>query len=223
MRLVAPLLIWLCLAGLASGLRPVRKSLEPARPLARAEDVWLQLLGEGRGLLARVLWFKMDLLDEELGNLGMTERKELEVLPLLRLITYLDPSMEDAYDILAHYLWKYFKRSDDALAIAEEGARFNPGGYVCNWRVAFLCSRLKLWEKSRDYAVAAYRNTQDALQQNAALRLVYHAAVQLKDPGLGIHTVDVMRRIGRVPPSYEPQYRKWVEELSSRTPPKVKE
>lgn len=215
MRMFTLLALWLGLAGLSSGLRPVRLALEPPRPVTRAEDVWLQLLGEGRGLLARILWFKMDLLDEELNHMGKLELKEKEVLPLLRLVTYLDPSIEDAYDILAHNLWKYLKREKDALQIAEEGAQRNPRGFLCNWRVAFLYSKLGKWEQTRDFAVIAFRNTEDALQQNSALRLVYHAAVKLNDPGLGRYTVEVMRRVGRVPPSYEPQYQKWLRQLNS--------
>ncbi len=53
-------------AALEGPLNAEYLQMNPVKPVIRYQDVLLDLLGEGRTMLARYLWFKMDLLHEQM-------------------------------------------------------------------------------------------------------------------------------------------------------------
>jgi tetratricopeptide (TPR) repeat protein len=86
-----------------------------------ASSLW-RFLGGVRSSLAAFLWLKIDKIHHEYyGDLY----REQELMPLYRLVTWLDPKWEDAYFVGSYMLYLY-KRSEESLLFAKEGVRMNP-------------------------------------------------------------------------------------------------
>lgn len=73
----------------------------------------MDLLGESRTILARYLWFTAENYHEMLEKQGASGFKEKDVIPIYRIISHLDPKLEDAYDILAADMFFGFKDPRD--------------------------------------------------------------------------------------------------------------
>ncbi|MBN9420247.1 MAG: hypothetical protein J0I12_32655 [Candidatus Eremiobacteraeota bacterium] len=206
--------LWLGVAGLAGYLKPEYVKLNPVKPMVRYQDVLLDLLGEGRTMLARYLWFKMDTMHEEQDDQKVATFKQKEVVPLLRMINYLDPYLTDAYDTLSYELYYGYHKLDNAIELIEEGLRYSPKAYDLNFRRAFYAEKQKDYMTSFDYARRALEADQDETHNLAALRTMYRATVQAHDPRTGMQVVDRLTAlIGRNP--YPDQYRRWKEEMKS--------
>ena len=205
---------WICLAALSHGLRDQHRQMLPQRPVVRLEDVLLDLMGEGRTVLARYLWFKMDLIHEQLDDDGVPTFHQKQVVPLLRMITFLDPFLVDAYDTLAYELHKGYRRSDAATDLVAEGLKFNPDSFALHFRQSFLFKDKKNWPKVLEEGLQALRCAGDDLEKGNALRMLYYSAVNLNKPRLGIEVVDQIRgSASEPPPVYREQYLRWKEEL----------
>jgi len=215
-RWVVLLSCWLGVAGLSWHLRPQHRLLEPSQPLVRYQDVWLELLGEGRTLLARWLWFKMDLVHEEEDSRGVEVFQQKEVVPFLRMITYLDPHFVEAYDVIAYDLHRGYGQTQLAIEIVEEGLKYSPGSYHLNFRRALLALQEKDTINALEYAKRAFY-AQDDPEANKLLplKIMYRCALQQDDAHLGLAVIDHMLKMGaRVPD--EVQYRRWLREAQGR-------
>lgn len=122
--------------------------MQAKKPIIRSQDLFLDLLGEGRTLLARLLWFQADLYHEQQDSVGVNVFQQKEVIPLLRMVTYLDPSFVDAYDVIAYDLDEGFGQTLQAIDLVEEGLVYNPQSYALNFHRALLA------EKQRDSIAA---------------------------------------------------------------------
>lgn len=211
MRVIA--LIWLTAALLCSYLRAAHARLEPPKPIVRYQDVLLDLMGEGRTVLARLLWFKMDMMHEQQDDLNVATFKQKEVVPLLRMINYLDPTLTDAYDTLAYELYKGYAQLDKAIELIEEGLVYSPGSYELNFRRAFFAERQNDWAMAFEHAQTAFNHAgEDDLKRLAALRCMYRSAVALDQPEIGLVVLDWMTRLsGRQ--NHPEQYRIWKKRL----------
>lgn len=207
------LALWVGLAAFSWPLRQAHEKMQPAKPLIRAQDVLLDLIGEGRTMLARLLWFQMDLMHEQQDESGVDTFKQKELVPLLRMITYLDPTFVDAYDTLAYELYKGFQHIDTSIELIDEGLRFNPDSFDLNWRRAFFAEKKMDWDNALLYSNRAYKLAKTDLELLATLRCLYRCAVHRNDPYLGLQVVDLMRGSGAVPAIYQRQYEKWQNEL----------
>ena len=85
------------LMGTVSDFWYERHFLPPAETRGR-QSALIEVVGEFKTILARYLYYKMEIYHEVLEEQGMDKEKDAEVMPLLRMMTLLDPSMTDTYD-----------------------------------------------------------------------------------------------------------------------------
>ncbi|MCA9794210.1 MAG: hypothetical protein KC910_20520 [Candidatus Eremiobacteraeota bacterium] len=148
----------------------------------RAEEAaMLDLLGESRTVLARALWFKMDLFHEVLDDEGVDFAKQTEVLPLLRLVSLLDPSFVDAFDTIAWDLWKGHKQPEKALEIVEEGLGQNPGNVQLLVRKAMICISLERYEEAAEASRQALDRAGNDFDVLDAARVAWRSYKELGD------------------------------------------
>jgi hypothetical protein len=129
--------IWVVTIAVILGLNLVLPSwnekelqLPHAGPRSRA-DVLLDVFGEARTVMARWLWFKMDLLHEQLDGKGIPHNQQKDLMPYLRLITLFDHHIDDAYDLIANDLYGGEKMKKEAHEILEEGRATTPRARRC--------------------------------------------------------------------------------------------
>lgn len=207
------LALWLVAAGLAGPLKRESLKMSPTKPVIRYQDVLLDLLGEGRTMLARYLWFKMDTMHEEQDDQGVATFKQKEVVPLLRMINYLDPYLTDAYDTLAYELYKGYDQTDKALELVEEGLLFSPDSFELNFRKAFLAERKGDTATAFEFARRALAADQEEMHNLMALRTMYRSAVRFQDAKTGVEVVDLISRLTGGANPYKEQYLRWKKEL----------
>jgi len=139
-------------------------------------EVLIDVLGEVKTVMARYLWFRMDLFHEVLDTQGVAAEKQAEVLPLLRIITLLDPSLTDSYDQIVWDLYKGHNDVETAFEILDEGLRRNPESYELNFRKALLLFLEEDYDETRRYAANALTLTKDEVRLADCLRLIYWSA-----------------------------------------------
>ena len=180
--------IW-CLAvvsgAVISGHQPAERL---ATPLERSRnDVMLDVLGQSRTLLARYLWFKMDIFHEILDEQGVQVEKQVQVLPLLRLVTLLDPTITDAYDIIAYDLVKGHGQVEQAIDILDEGLDRDPTNTTLLMRKALILVQRKRFAEALAPAEKATALVSDEFDILNANRLLYWSAK-------GAKRTDLMRK-----------------------------
>lgn len=148
-------------------------------PARDRSDVLLDVFGEFRTVLARYLWFKMDLFHEVLDDEGVENSKQVEVLPLLRMISLLDPSMVDAYDNIAWDLYHGHRQTEQALEILEEGLAKNDNNFQLNFRYALILYKEKRMEEAMVYSQVAVSLAQDEFDKLNSNRLLYNSSKTL--------------------------------------------
>ncbi|MFN8611028.1 MAG: hypothetical protein U0931_26030 [Vulcanimicrobiota bacterium] len=206
---------WLGVAALAHLLTGQHQRYQAARPIYRAQDLFLDLLGEGRTLLARVLWFKADLYHEQQDTTGVDVFKQKEVIPLLRMVTYLDPSLADAYDVIAYDLDEGFGQTRAAVDLVDEGLLYNPRSYSLNFRRALLAE--KQLDSIRAYLCArrAFSSPDPDTNQYLAVKLLRRATLRMRDARSGLEVVELIKGLGF--PDPDPSLTQaWREELQGK-------
>lgn len=134
--------LWLLVVGVGYGIGNWHQDLfYRAGPLARPKQgpaVLLDAFGEGKTLLARYLYFKAEIYHEVLDLQGVPHAKQKDAMPLLRMVTYLDPSLTETFDIIAWDLWKGWGEEKQALDLLEEAITYNPSSHLLWFRHAFI-------------------------------------------------------------------------------------
>lgn len=163
----------------------------PEQSARTSRDVLLEVFGESRTIMARALWFKMDIYHEVLDEQGVPHERQGEVFPLLRLVTQLDPHFEDAYDILAWDLTAGYKRPEAALEVLEEGLAYNPQSRLLHFRKAMILQKQGRHSEALRHATRAYLLAHDTTGQYEtgsehfnrlnALRLMFASQRALED------------------------------------------
>ncbi len=206
------LLVWVSVALLSDHLRALHTKLEPEKPMVRLQDVLLDLLGEGRTVLARLLWFKMDMIHEQLDDNGVSTFRQGELVPLLRMINFLDPYLADAYDTLAYELYRGHNEIDEAIDLVDEGLLFNPESWDLAFRRAFFAEKKKDWAMTLEMTNRSLTLAETDLQQLASLRCAYRCAVAYNNPQLGLQVLNKISQLGMGHP-YARQEAIWRQEL----------
>lgn len=206
------LLVWLGVALLSEQLRREHAKMEPPKPMVRMQDVLLDLLGEGRTVLARLFWFKMDMMHEQLDNKGVSTFRQSEIVPLLRMINFLDPYLVDAYDTLAYELYKGHNQLDEAIELVDEGLQFNPKSWDLLFRRAFFAEKKKDWAVALEMSNQSLIVAETEIQQMNSLRCAYRCAVAYHNARLGLQIIHMMNQLG-YGSSYPEQEAKWRKEL----------
>lgn len=120
---VAALLVTVLLAGQAAGdlILPVATHAGAGRLMGRAGFAYL---GGIRTFVAAALWARLEPLnDDYYGNVPLGQKKFL--LPTVRIVTWLDPQLEEPYYVAPFVLYEGGLKKD-ARAIAAEGVAKNP-------------------------------------------------------------------------------------------------
>ncbi len=147
-------------------------------PRSRA-DVLLDVFGEARTVLARMLWFKMDLLHEQLDAKGIAHDKQTDLMPLLRLITLFDHHVDDAYDLIANDLYRGENLKDKAHEIVEEGLSYNPRSPLLLLRKALFLEYEKRWNELIPVVDQGIKVSSDSIDVRNFAALGFHAEQNL--------------------------------------------
>lgn len=198
--LVAALLL-ACVAGteaLVDAGRPAAND-EAEVKFSGAAIIVRGFAGELRGLLADFLWLRVDEYVHHRriveGDIDPTDDEA--ILPLVRLITWLNPHYVDAYALGAQWLAFHFNKPREAVAFYEEGIRNN--GHPADLIVgeAFV-----QWKLLHDNAAAA-AEVEQAAQMTADGMEKFHAlwieAHILLDAGDRAGALRIWHRVGQIP------------------------
>lgn len=177
-----PVLVWLVVIVSGAGIASWHEALTGQEHQSRTKaDVMLDVVGEFRTVIARYLWFKMDLYHEELEDLEDAQEKQAEIMPLLRMVSLMDPTLTDAFDLMAWEMHKQFNQGEQALALLGEGLARNPDSFELHFRRALILYQMKRYEECLQDAQKATALAEDEFDQLNSLRLVYWTAKELGD------------------------------------------
>ncbi|MBE0447609.1 MAG: tetratricopeptide repeat protein [Actinobacteria bacterium] len=95
----------------------------------------LEFLGGLRATAAALLWIKVDRLHDS--YYGQLSKEEDELIPLYRLVTWLDPHIYQAYYVGSYMLY-LVDRPDEGWDFALEGLRMNPESSRMEFNVGHL-------------------------------------------------------------------------------------
>lgn len=178
-KAIAPLFLLLWIAGTVLPSWYEEKLLPPVQQRSRI-DVLLDVLGESRTILARYLFMKADVYHHVLEKQGVYVNKEQDVLPLYRLCTYLDPRMEEAYDLLVYDLNAGYGDQKAALEVLQEGLLYTPKSVKLNLRKGQIYLLAKQYEAAIAPAQLAVENSTDEFDTRNGLRVLYHSYEHLE-------------------------------------------
>lgn len=89
----------------------------------------LAMAGQFRVVFANLLWIKVDRYHHEYIEHHGDWTQDTDLLPLLRMITWLDPHFVQAYQVAGFLLSGRLRRYEHARRLLEEGIRNNPRSY----------------------------------------------------------------------------------------------
>jgi hypothetical protein len=217
-RLHAALTVMLLVAGTAGAqvwVDTERHAVndEADVPFTAAAVVVRSFAGEIRGLLADILWLRVDEYQHRrrIVNGDLLRADDEALMPLVRLITWLNPHYIDAYALGGQWLAFHFDRPHEAVAFYEEGIRNNPRSPELAVGAAWV-----YWRFLHDSTTAAARAERaaglsgDELARFQALWLEAHI---LGDGGDRAGAIRAWTRVGDLP-GYEETARYWIARLS---------
>lgn len=124
------ILILVALALMLSGVCALDFSLLENRPdTPKTESAAFALAGEFRAVAANLLWIKADKYHHEFIEHGGNWNENKDILPLIKLITDLDPHFVEAYLTGGWILVTGFNKPDEALKYLREGINNNPRSF----------------------------------------------------------------------------------------------
>ena len=209
------LLCWFGVAAMSQLLTSQHERLQAPKPVVRYQDLFLDLLGEGRTLLARLMWFQADLYHEQEDAAGVATFKQKQVIPVLRMVTYLDPNFVDAYDVIVYDLDEGFQQRLQAIELLEEGLAYNPTSYALNLRRALLAEKESDSITAFLYARRAFDSPDADSNRLILLKLLRRCAAQMRDPVSGLEVVGLLQKLGIPDPDPELS-RIWRAELQGK-------
>jgi hypothetical protein len=210
---IAALLVWL-LAFICT--QPVANyydvHFQPNYKNRTLTDVMLDIFGDARTLMARYLWFKMDIMHETLDSTGIPVFRQKDLLPLMRMTTYLDPTFDDAYDTIAFDLWKGYGRTQEAFDLVMEGLKSIPNSYLLHFRAAFLAYQMQRWDVVTREARIAFPLARDKFEQLNAVRFLYHTAQKTGNWHEGMAAAEVYLQLSPTSEQVADQLKQWRKE-----------
>jgi tetratricopeptide (TPR) repeat protein len=125
--------------------------------LKSGSSTMFELLGGLRTATAAFLWIKVDRIHD---NYYGTLKKESELIPLYRMITWLNPHIDEAYYVGSYMLYQ-FKQTDEAWRFNSEGIKQNPQSGKLELNAGqFILAKLeygKLTNKDYEDAIRHFR------------------------------------------------------------------
>lgn len=165
-------------SGMSLDLWHARQFLPPPEQ-RKADDILVDVFGEIKTVVARYLWFRMDMFHEALDDEGIAAEQQSEVLPLLRMVTLLDPSLTDSYDQIVWDLYKGHREVETARSLLNEGIKRNPKSYGLRFRRALIEYLEKQYQEAIHEAAVALTLTTEQFDQLNCLRLIFWSAKAL--------------------------------------------
>jgi hypothetical protein len=208
-----------CVAGtqvLVDAYRPIVND-EAGVPFSVAAVVVRSFVGQVRGLLADFLWLRVDEYQHRRRIVGgdLLRSDDEALMPLVRLITWLNPHFVDAYALGGQWLAFHFDRPRESMAFYEEGIRNNPRSFDLLNGAAWV-----YWRFQKDYAKAAERAqdaanvAEDDLQRFQALWTKAHV---LQDAGDRAGAIRTWREVGKIP-GYDRTAQIYIAKLAAPAP-----
>ena len=186
-------------------------------PFSAAAVMVRSVVGQIRGLLADFLWLRVDEYQHRrrIVNGDIIRGDDEALMPLVRLITWLNPHFVEAYALGGQWLAFHFGQSREAIAFYEEGIRNNPrsGGLMTGAAWVY-------WKLQHNPALAAAhadqaaRVTDDDLARFQALWIEAHI---LADAGDRAGALRVWKMVAEIP-GYEPTAQYYIGRLSQPAP-----
>lgn len=219
-RLVAVTAAFLaCIAGaqlLVDTDRPAVND-EADVPFSAAAVAVRGVVGQLRGLIADLLWLRVDEYQHRrrIVNGDLLRADDEALMPLVRLITWLNPHFTDAYALGGQWLAFHFNRPREAVTFYEEGIRYNPRSTDLLTGAAWVYWRF-LHDPARGAARAerAARIAEDDLSKFQALWLEAHI---LGDSGDRAGAIRAWTEVGEIP-GYDQTASYWIARLSRPAP-----
>ncbi len=184
--------------GLVDAYRPIVND-EADVPFSLAAVVVRSFIGQVRGLLADFLWLRVDEYQHRRRIVGadLLRTDDEALMPLVRLITWLNPHFVEAYALGGQWLAFHFDRPREATAFYEEGIQNNRQSFDLLNGVAWV-----YWRFRHDNTTAAARAREaarvapDDLHRFQALWLQAHI---LQDAGNTAGAIQAWRQVGEIP------------------------
>jgi len=183
-------------------------------PFSLAAVVVRSFVGQVRGLLADFLWLRVDEYQHRRRIVGgdLLRADDEALMPLVRLITWLNPHFIDAYALGGQWLAFHFNRARESMAFYEEGIQNNPRSFPLLDGAAWVYWRFqKNYTKAAQRAQDAANAAEDDLQRFQALWLKAHI---LETAGDRAGAIRAWREVGTIP-GYDRTAAFWIARLSA--------
>jgi len=200
------LLPWIPLALLATGaacadayLSNRLDSVLPSRARQERGAVYANLLGQFRTVAANLLWMKADTYHHEFVEHNPHWTQNSDMLPLLKMVTVLDPHFTQAYASAGWMLALYQKKPGPGRAFVAEGLKYNPRSPDLHQTMAIISWRCDANPRAALYHLREARDcTQDAFERRSLERSIasieYQLAHGISNPTLGSKAPDRLKR-----------------------------
>jgi len=200
-RATAVVALLACVAGSQALVDQYRLAVndEAGVTFSVAAVVVRSFLGEVRGLAADFLWLRVDEYQHRRRIIGgsLLQQDDEALMPLVRLITWLDPHFVDAYALGGQWLAFHFSHPQQAVAFYEEGIRNNPNDFDLHTGAAWVYWR---WLHNYGRATVLARDAAglagDDLERFQSLWLVAHIRLTAGDTAGAIRA---WREVGQIP------------------------
>lgn len=144
-----------------------------------SKKIVIGALGEFSKTLAAYIWIKSDFYWHEYKGYW---KENKEVMPLVKLVTLLDPNQAQAYDFGGYHLAMDLGDVKKGVLYLQEGLKNNPDNAGLNYTYAMVCFvKIKDYPAAVKYAKRAFALSADNLQKINALRVIYNSYAALGD------------------------------------------
>ncbi len=190
---------------------------EAGVPFTAAAVVVRSFVGQLRGLLADFLWLRVDEYQHRrrIVNGDVLRADDEALMPLVRLITWLNPHFVDAYALGGQWLAFHFDRPHEAAAFYEEGIRNNPRNAGLLTGVAWVYWRFL--HDPADAAASAARAAGLAEEDLPKFQALWLEAHILADSGDRAGAIRIWKRVGEIP-GYDVTAKYFLDRLSQPAP-----
>lgn|GEM_PF-6859375 len=156
-------------------------------------------LGEFGKTLASYIWIKSDFYWHEYSG---DWRSEQEIMPLIKMVTFLDPTQTQAYDFGGYQLAMNLKKVKEGAAYLKEGLKNNPESPELNYTYAFISfKKIKNYHAAIEYGKRAFTLSEDKAVKMDSLRIIYNSYAELGNYPAAIYAADLMLKINPQDPA----------------------
>ncbi|MDO8681877.1 MAG: hypothetical protein Q7N50_00135 [Armatimonadota bacterium] len=150
----------------------------------KSESAMYALAGEFRSVIANVLWIKVEKYHHEFIRTNTNWRANKEILPLVKVITDLDPHFVDAYLLGSWMLCMGMDRTNEGIEYLKEGVHNNPDNMAVHEIMGTIYARkLNQPGKALPYLRRAYQLSADDWDRKRMRRFI-RSVQEMADAGV---------------------------------------